>query len=164
MRKPVHILFLISLRRNLLAEDIRNQVEEFVRKDVQLQDGEKFFISKEVVHKCWHKIWRWISVSTVGPHLLKYGVVKDSMDLNLHNPYFTPQQKAEQLLHLATQSGECGYHILYMCIRDDDENPLGHASAVEELVKEGNSLNQGYSLINSNHSRLFFLQLWQIYT
>ena len=69
---------------------------------------------------------------------MKYGVVQDPIQLEtLQNPYFTTRQKADQLLTLVTRSGPCGCHVLYMCIRDDDENPLGHASAIEMLADKG---------------------------
>ena len=90
------------------------------------------------MNKCWYEIWKWINVSSIGPLLLKYGVATDVTDLQyINNSYYTPRQKADYLLQLAAQGGPNGYHILYMCIRDDDENPLGHGSAVDCLIETG---------------------------
>ena len=91
------------------------------------------------MNKCWHEIWRWISVSSIGPYLLKYGVAGDITDLSsyINNSYLTSRQKADHLLKLASQCGPNGYHVLYMCIREDDENPLGHASVIDVLVRTG---------------------------
>ena len=55
----------------------------------------------------------------------------------INNNYYSSREKADYLLRLADRSGPNGYHLLYMCIRDDDENPLGHASVIECLLSEG---------------------------
>ena len=39
---------------------------------------------------------------------------------------------------LAKKSGEHGYFLLYMCIRDSrEENPFGHGDAVSDLESSG---------------------------
>ena len=51
--------------------------------------------------------------------------------------YFSPRQKADSLLSLVHQGGQYGYHMLYLCILEDDENPLGHADAAQMLMDYG---------------------------
>ena len=81
-------------------------------------------------------------MSSIGPYLLKYGVAGDITELSsyINNSYFSSRQKADHLLTLASQCGPNGYHVLYMCIREDDENPLGHASVIDVLVRTGRAL------------------------
>ena len=113
-------------------------MREEVRRDYDQQPGQHFYIDNEVVMNCWSEIWRWLNVSSLSSHLLKYGIVSDPSELYLlTSPYQTPRQRADHLLTLVYKGGMYGCHLLYMCIRDDDENPLGHASAVEKLIAVG---------------------------
>ena len=115
-----------------------SDVVEEVRQDYDQQPGQHFYIDSEVMMCCWAEIWRWLNISSLSSHLLKYGVVSDPNELYmLSNPYQTPRQRADHLLTLVYKGGPYGCHLLYMCIRDDDENPLGHASAVEKLITVG---------------------------
>ena len=43
------------------------------------------------------------------------------------------------LFKLLDSRGEVGFHIMYICIKRDRENPLGHDSARKELEKRGKS-------------------------
>ena len=122
------------------ANQIHAEIKEAVTKDLESVNGGETrpFIDHRAVNRCWHEIWRWINVPSVGALLLKYGIVGDIMELQyLQHPLHSPRQKADHLLTLAAQGGPYGYHVLYMCIRDDDENPMGHASAVDALVEAG---------------------------
>ena len=129
--------------------DTQDRVREEVRRDYDQQPGQHFYVDNEVVLSCWSEIWRWLNVSSLSSHLLKYGIVSDPSELYLlTSPYQTPRQRADHLLTLVYKGGAYGCHLLYMCIRDDDENPLGHGSAVEKLIAVGEcwSLTHQYSL------------------
>ena len=126
------------MSHNIPVIDTQERVRNLVRQDYDQQTGQKFYIDNEVVLTCWSEIWRWLNVTSLSSHLLKYGVVSDPSELySLNNPYHTPRQRADHLLELVYKGGLYGCHLLYMCIRDDDENPLGHASAVERLIAVG---------------------------
>ena len=76
--------------------------------------------------------------------LMKHELVKDEEDFFLiNNPHKSPREKADNLLQkIVANSGDVGYYLLYVCIRDDTGNPLGHADAVRELVAYGRHVMQ----------------------
>ena len=41
------------------------------------------------------------------------------------------------LFEMLERQGELGFHIMYICIKNDGENPLGHGSAVKRLEECG---------------------------
>ena len=102
------------------------------------QEGAKFFVDSEVFYECYPEIRNWLSVESLGPHLLRRKLIGDVSGLvDLRNPYHTVRERTDHLLTLANSGGPYGFHVLYICIREDDENLLGHRSAVETLRETG---------------------------
>lgn len=99
----------------------------------------KIWVDRDCFFSCWDKIWRWLDLGSLLGMLMKHDLVKDEEDFFLiNNPHKSPREKADNLLQkIVANSGDVGYYLLYVCIRDDTGNPLGHADAVRELVAYG---------------------------
>ena len=97
------------------------------------------WISKECFYGCWDKIWEWIDIAFLKDHLMKHRVTTSQDDLFwIGSPTKSPKERADNLLYKITPKlGQYGYYLLYMCIRDNRGNELGHGAAAMELVDYG---------------------------
>jgi len=107
------------------------------------QNG-KVWIDESCFSFCWNKIWRWLDLGSMLGLLMKHEIVKDEEDFfQVNNPNKSPREKANNLLVIVRQGGDVSFYLLYMCIRDDSGNPLGHRDAVKELVIYGECSSLG---------------------
>ena len=96
------------------------------------------WIDRDCFFGCWDKIWEWIDVGALRGQMMKHGLLRNQDDLFWIDGAKSPRERADNLLHRITpRLGQYGYYLLYMCIRDDEENPHGHGDAVKELVRCG---------------------------
>lgn len=112
------------------------------------QNG-KVWIDESCFLFCWNKIWRWLDLGSMLGLLMKHEIVKDEEDFfQINNANKSPREKANNLLMIVRQGGDVSFYLLYMCIRDDSGNPLGHRDAVKELVTYGECSSLGWSRLS----------------
>lgn len=79
--------------------------------------------------------------------LMKHEIVQDEEDFfQVNNPGKSPRERATNLHGIVRKGGDISFYLLYMCIRDDSGNPLGHKDAVKELVSYGECCLLGLGL------------------
>ena len=93
------------------------------------------FVNIGAFQACRTKIEPWLDLTTLKPHLHKYGMIKGQDDLYYLGENRAPSQRKEYLINTMTQTaGSYGHHLLYMCIRDSKES-RGHQDAADLLEK-----------------------------
>ena len=98
----------------------------------------KVWIDGSCFSFCWNKIWRWLDLGSMLGLLMKHEIVQDEEDFfQINNANKSPRERANNLLMIVRNGGDVSFYLLYMCIRDDSGNPLGHKDAVKELVTYG---------------------------
>jgi len=86
------------------------------------------------VFKCYIKIKQWLDLNLMSGYLMKYGVVRNSEDMELiTSPYYTPQDRMTSLMKVLERAGKKGFLAFYAGLNETAENSRGHADAVKEI-------------------------------
>ena len=103
-----------------------------VRKDWE-EHG--IWVNKECFYEVWERIWGWLHLDSIKDQMMKHRLVSDHEDLFwISNSSMSPREKADNLLSkIIPKCGEFGYYLLYVCIRDCPDKPLGHGDAIKAL-------------------------------
>ena len=111
----------------------------------------RVWVNKECFEQCLPTVRPWIDINSLTGHLVQHGIVNDQDDHHqLHNYVDPPGVKVVKLLGLAEKAGPYGYYLLYMCIRDTQDDQMGHGDAARELHRYG-ELGGGATRATSVH-------------
>lgn len=96
------------------------------------------FVSREVFCHCRELIRPLLDNSALLPYLQKYDMLSDAEDVDkLTSPYYQMEDRFTSLVNLIERQGECGYMLLYMCIRESCAEAPSHADARTHLDTMG---------------------------
>ena len=99
-------------------------------------------INKAAFQMCFTTITPWLDLKILCPLLLQYGIIMmyDDFEL-LTSPYHKPlQERKELLMRIVEQSGQYGFPLLYICLKESMMESRGHEDAVTELEEHGVTL------------------------
>jgi len=97
------------------------------------------YVNRDTFLSCLHMIRPWMDISVLARYLMKYGVVKNSEDMEvLTSSYLKPQDRFNSLIRMVEQVGKDGFMLLYMCLKESSVETKGHGDAAAELQRYGN--------------------------
>ena len=123
----------------LLERKLNKEAIKIVRKDIETQqeNGEDFFIDKEVYDLCYDEFLKeTVDDTSLSKFLLKFHPsISPNNQLNLFGPPNSPGSKLSNLLCMG--GDEYGYHLVYLALREDDKPDLDRIKAIEALERTG---------------------------
>ena len=127
----------------VLARRFERRVKKIVKHDVESQtgveDGQQFFIDKEVYDKYLPDMKENMEDSSLSDFLLKY-------ELGIHTTeliqYFgPPSSKKRDFVNLKHLSGKYGYHLCYMALRESASDANDNKELVARMKSKGMTMN-----------------------
>ena len=96
------------------------------------------YINKLIIFNCFATIKPWLDMELLSDYLSKYGIIKNSEDMELvTSPYYKPHDRMTSLLKLMERSGRSGFLAFYVGLNESAEESRGHADAVAEINRHG---------------------------
>lgn len=95
-------------------------------------------IDQNIFFKSFPIIKPWLDLDILSDYLMKYGMIKNTEDMELiTSPYFKLQDKMTSLLKMVERTGRKGYIFFYMCLQESSAKSRGHEDAVAVLDRYG---------------------------
>ena len=97
-------------------------------------------------HDCFVNIKRWIDVKAIVPQLMKHRIISGPDDVHR----FTQGPPAQNMIELYTKlcRSKNGFQIFYRCLRQSQDDHLGHKDAADELEETGMAyIHTSYSVL-----------------
>ena len=97
----------------------------------------KPWITKKVYHECADELYQWVNVEGILPQLMKHKIISGPDDMHGVTTG-SPCQKMN-FLYSKLCSSRNGFQLFYRCLRESQDDHLGHRDAADKLEETGTS-------------------------
>ena len=101
-----------------------------------LPPAETVHITERIFNHCYPEIRDWLNIPAMQGHLMKYGLLVTAQDMHNVGRDIPPRDKVEYLCGKAHGMKD-GFHLLYLSIRESQDQHMGHRDAADELEECG---------------------------